>query len=417
MANKVGPGGIPEGWVPQEKADAAVKKVKDKAEELFAKKKSEYEQRIAALEAQLAQFQGKAVTSITPPAERGDTPPALPQFVGPPPPPPLPTGGIPPPPPPMSGGVPPPPMGAVASPLHQTYQSYASQSFGPTLKGAEGSRDVNTIPTEAWGQFVTELHASFQQAERGAKDAERALVNSRDRLTQLDTDATQSAARLSRLEKAAAAKESGQIYTVFTVNEKSGVALQIDLYPEGVAKTEKSGVVNGSLPDFIKTTRKLGTEGLKDIQKAAKALLLDVEMLAKNMALYVKKEPTAKEAIKSLYEQVQKLEAGSAIANREDLAAFRAQVDQIRSLLQGVADYQQRYSRLVESLQEPLRQFCRKANKRIGTDGSLVDVVAAGKALPKGGQATPMAAAGGLNPMQLAGIQKDPAIYIDTHGI
>ncbi len=194
----------------------------------------------------------------------------------------------------------------------------------------------------------------------------------------------------------------------------------MDLYPENVGrpKSEKPGVVSGSLPDFITATKKLGNEGIQDIQKSAQALVADVEKLAKSMTLYVKKTPDAKQALEALYKACQELAQLTAITTPKDLAAFRDQVGRVRNLLQGVADYQQRYSLRVEGLKEPLRQFCRKANKRIGTDGSLVDVVAAGKGLPKGAQATPMAtAAGGLDPMQLAGIQKHPANYIDTHGI
>ncbi len=64
MAHSIGPGGVPEGYVRQDEADAAVEKVKAKAEQLFAQKKEAYEAEIAKLKAQLAQFQQKTVTSM-----------------------------------------------------------------------------------------------------------------------------------------------------------------------------------------------------------------------------------------------------------------------------------------------------------------------------------------------------------------
>ena len=432
MAKPVEGGNTPKGFVPKAKMDEKVAKVKALAETRFAERKTEYESRIAELEAKLAQFEGRTVAPITPPSsEDAGSQRSTPEFVGPPapppPPPPPPMGGPPPPPPPpmaAAAGAPPPPSGGVSSALHQTYSTYSNgQPLGKeTLKGADKTKDVNTLPKEAWVGFVTQLHVSHQKGEKESKQAEVSVTNLKERVGQLDADASKSSARLTRIEQAQTALKGKEVFTVNTLNEKSGVPLQIDLYPDEQERPKKDrpGTVSGSLSQFIKATTALGREGIQDIKKGATALREEVEVLAKSMNRYVKGVPDAKAAIKELHTKALALEEmASAIKGPKDLFQFRAEATKIRAQLQTVTDYQQRYSTLVESKKEPLRQFCRKAGKRVATDGSLVDVGGTpARALPKGAVATPMAQAstGGIDAMQLAGIQKSPALYIDTHG-
>ncbi len=384
--------------------DAKVQKVKDRANTLFAAKTMELETRIAELEVRLAE---RAIAPVTPPSSSEGSPKRVSpvSFVGPPPPPPPP-----PPPAPMLSAV-------VMSDLQNKYLGIAPALSGEErLEGAEHSKDVGSLSQEVWVPYTRAVYAVVKkqkpQAEAAKETCEGLLEKQKDLVKMTEKLLT----CLVRIERAQLAQKTGANLSIATRNKK-GVELELLFYPKGVApKAVPEGtVVASDIETFIKQTRTLGMEAVKELKTDAQKMPAHVAALAMQMKPYAMALPAVKAALKQLHTETERLAADveGAAASREAAVAFQTSAQALQTSIAAASHYQQHYAQLLAKKEAALFQFRSKAGL-VEKSGELVVKGREAAAQPASRQA---ATAGTLDPMSQAAITTNPARYVDEYGL